>query len=111
VAARVHHAARRSGGGAAQDALVSEFRDALREIGHVEGQTLAITYRWADGRLELLPSLVAELVAGNVDVIIALGPAAWAAKHTTSTVPIVIAFSGDPPRGHSRRQVKGERPS
>jgi putative ABC transport system substrate-binding protein len=81
---------------AAQDALVSEFRDALRELGHVEGQTLAVTYRWADGRLELLPGLVAELVASNVDVIIALGPAAWAAKHTTSTVPIVIAFSGDP---------------
>jgi putative tryptophan/tyrosine transport system substrate-binding protein len=81
---------------AAQDALVDEFRRGLRELGHIEGQTLAITYRWADGRLERRPDLAAELVASNVDVIIALGPAAWAAKRTTSTVPIVIAFSGDP---------------
>src|SRR4051794_34449036 len=59
---------------AAEDALVSEFRSALRELGHIEGQTLTITYRWADGRFERLPSLAAELVASKVDVIIALGP-------------------------------------
>lgn len=81
---------------AAQDARVNEFRDGLRELGYVEGQNLAITYRWADGRLDRLPQLAAELVASNVDVIIAIGPAVWAAKRTTSTVPIVIAFSGDP---------------
>ena len=81
---------------AAQDARVNEFRDGLRELGYVEGQNLAITYRWADGRLDHLPQLAAELVASNVDVIIAIGPAVWAAKRTTSTVPIVIAFSGDP---------------
>ena len=81
---------------AAQDARVTEFRDGLRELGYVEGQNLAITYRWADGRLDRLPQLAAELVASNVDVIIAIGPAVWAAKRTTSTVPIVIAFSGDP---------------
>jgi putative ABC transport system substrate-binding protein len=81
---------------AAEDALVSEFRSALRELGHIEGQTLTITYRWADGRFERLPSLAAELVASKVDVIIALGPATWAAKSATDTIPIVIAFSGDP---------------
>src|SRR6516225_10047952 len=53
-------------------------------------------YRWADGRLERLPVLATELVASNVDVLIALGPASWAAKRATSTVPIVMAFSGDP---------------
>jgi putative tryptophan/tyrosine transport system substrate-binding protein len=81
---------------AAEDALVNEFRAALSELGHIEGQTLTITYRWADGRFERLPSLAAELVASKVDVIIALGPATWAAKGATNTVPIVIAFSGDP---------------
>jgi putative tryptophan/tyrosine transport system substrate-binding protein len=81
---------------ASEDALVSEFRSALRELGHIEGQTLTITYRWADGRFERLPRLAAELVASKVDVIIALGPATWAAKSATDTIPIVIAFSGDP---------------
>lgn len=81
---------------AAQDLLVDEFRGALRELGRVEGPRLLITYRWADGHLDRLPELAAELVAKNVDVIIALGPASWAAKRATSTVPIVMAFSGDP---------------
>ena len=81
---------------AAEDMLVSEFRSALRELGHIERQTLTITYRWADGRFERLPSLAAELVASKVDVIIALGPATWAAKAATDTIPVVIAFSGDP---------------
>ena len=81
---------------AAQDVRVREFRDGLRELGYVEGQNLAITYRWADGRLDRLPDLAAELVAAKVDVIIAIGPAVWAAKRATTTIPIVIAFSGDP---------------
>jgi putative tryptophan/tyrosine transport system substrate-binding protein len=75
---------------------VSEFRNALRELGYLEGQNLAITYRWADGRLDRLPELAAELLANGVDVIVAIGPAVWAAKRATTTVPIVIAFSGDP---------------
>jgi putative ABC transport system substrate-binding protein len=81
---------------AADDALVNDFRSALGELGHVEGQSLTITYRWPDGRFERLPNLAAELVANNVDVIIALGPATWAAKAATNSIPIVIAFSGDP---------------
>ena len=78
----------------AQDSLVDEFRTALRDLGRVEGPGLAITYRWADGQLERLPVLANELVASNVDVLIALGPASWAAKRATSTIPIVMAFSG-----------------
>ena len=80
----------------AQDANVNEFRNAMHELGYLEGQNLAITYRWADGRLDRLPELAAELLAGGVDVIVAIGPAVWAAKRATTTVPIVIAFSGDP---------------
>jgi ABC-type uncharacterized transport system, periplasmic component len=81
---------------AANDTLVEEFRRALRQLGHVEGQTTTMTYRWADGNFDRLPALAEELVAQRVDVIIALGPAVWAAKRTTTTIPIVIAFSGDP---------------
>jgi putative tryptophan/tyrosine transport system substrate-binding protein len=60
---------------AADDALVNDSRSAPGELGRVEGQSLTITYRWADGRFERLPNLAAELVASNVDVIIALGAA------------------------------------
>ena len=82
--------------GAAQDARVEAFRDGLRELGYVEGQNLVITYRWADGRQDRLPELAADLVASNVEVIVAIGPTVWAVKQQTTTVPIVIAFSGDP---------------
>jgi putative tryptophan/tyrosine transport system substrate-binding protein len=82
--------------GTAKDVRVDEVLDGLRELGYIEGQNLLITYRWADGRQDRLPELATELLAGNVDVIVAIGPAAWAAKRQTKTVPIVIAFSGDP---------------
>jgi putative ABC transport system substrate-binding protein len=78
----------------AEYARVNDFRRELRDLGYVEEQSLIIAHRWADGQSERLPQLAAELASGN-DVIIALGPAAWAAKRATSTVPIVIAFSGD----------------
>src|SRR4029077_16683582 len=81
---------------AADDALVNEFRRALGELGHIEGQSLTITYRWADGRFERLPNLAAELVTSKVDVIIALGAATWAWKEATDAIPIFFAFSGDP---------------
>jgi len=79
-----------------QDARVGEFRDGLRKLGYVEGQNLLITYRWADGHLDRLPALVDDLLASHVDVIVAIGASVWAAKRQTSTVPIVMAFSGDP---------------
>ena len=80
----------------AQDARVDEFRDGLRELGYIEGQNLLITYRWAGGRLDRLPALADDLLASHVDVIVAIGASVWAAKRQTSTVPIVMAFSGDP---------------
>jgi putative ABC transport system substrate-binding protein len=75
---------------------VTEFTEALRELGYVEGQNLITIHRWADGQLNRLPPLAAELAASKVDVMIALGPATWAAKQTTSSIPIVTTFSGDP---------------
>jgi putative ABC transport system substrate-binding protein len=75
---------------------VTEFTESLRELGYVEGQNLVTIHRWADGQLNRLPALANELVANKIDVMIALGPATWAARQSTSTVPIVTTFSGDP---------------
>jgi putative tryptophan/tyrosine transport system substrate-binding protein len=83
---------------AAQDVRVTQFLTALRELGRVEGRNLALVQRHADGVLDRLPELAAQLVAAQVDLIIALGPAVWAAKQATTTIPIVIAFSGNPER-------------
>jgi putative ABC transport system substrate-binding protein len=75
------------------DALVGR----LRELGWSDGRNLTIEYRWADGRTEHLPELAAELVAHKVDVIVASGtPPVLAAKHATSTIPIVFVGIGDP---------------
>jgi putative tryptophan/tyrosine transport system substrate-binding protein len=73
------------------------FRQGLRELGYVEGQTIAIEYRYADGTLERLPELAAELIRLPVDVLVtAGGNAAHAARHATSAIPIVVAASDDP---------------
>ena len=79
----------------AQDPRVAEIRDGLRALGYTEGQNIVVDFRWADGDLERLPALAAELIANNEDVIVTLGAAVWAAKRQTTTVPIVVAFSGD----------------
>ena len=73
------------------------FLRALRELGWVEGQNLIIEYRWAEGKVERLPDLAAELVRLKVDVIVApAGSAALAAKNATSSIPIVMIFPSDP---------------
>jgi ABC-type uncharacterized transport system substrate-binding protein len=66
--------------------IVQAFRQGLRELGYVEGENLAMVYRWAEGSFERLPDLVAELVSLPVDVIVTVGmPGTRAAKHATST--------------------------
>ena len=72
------------------------FRRRLRELGYVEGQTINLEYRWAEGRYDRLPDLAAELVHLNVDVIVAVALAIRAAKRATQTIPIVIAAADDP---------------
>jgi putative ABC transport system substrate-binding protein len=73
------------------------FRQGLRDLGYVEGQNIAIEYRWAEGQLDRLPDLATELVRLKVDVIVASStPTALAAKNATRTIPIVFVTAGDP---------------
>jgi putative ABC transport system substrate-binding protein len=71
----------------------------LRDLGYIEGHNLVIEYRWAEGREERLPDLAAELVRLPVDVLVAASaPAARAAQHATTTIPIVMVTRTDPVR-------------
>jgi putative ABC transport system substrate-binding protein len=82
---------------ALESELVAAFRQGLRDLKYVEGQNIAIEYRWAEGRYDRFPALVAEAVHLKVDVIVTAGtPAALAAKEGTRTIPIVMAVIGDP---------------
>ena len=77
--------------------LVGPFREGLRELGYVEGRNIVIEYRWAEGKYERFPQLIAELLALKVDVIVAAGtPAALAVKQATTTIPLVMVAVGDP---------------
>ena len=78
-------------------ANVTAFRQGLRERGYVDGQNLVIEYRSAEGRDERFPDLAAELVGLKVNLILTRGtPAALAAKHATTTIPVVFTGVGDP---------------
>jgi putative ABC transport system substrate-binding protein len=73
------------------------LRNGLRDLGYIEGQNLTFEYRSADGRAERLPQLANELVRARVDVIVTRGtPAVLAAKDATTTIPVVMAASGEP---------------
>jgi ABC-type uncharacterized transport system substrate-binding protein len=78
--------------------FVKAFRQGLKEAGFVEGQTVAIEFRFAEGRSDRLPKLVTDLISRRVAVIVANNPAALAAKAVTTTVPIVFITGGDPVR-------------
>ncbi len=77
--------------------MTEGFRQGLRDLGYVEGRNVVIEFRDADGKLERLPTLAAELVALKVDVVLVGGTiAAIAAKQATSTIPIVFVSAIDP---------------
>ncbi len=75
---------------------VEALRAGLREAGYIEGKNLVFEFRWAEDKNERLPELAAELVRLKVDVIVTHGSGTLAAKNATTTIPIVMALSGDP---------------
>jgi putative ABC transport system substrate-binding protein len=78
-------------------ATFEPMRQGLKDVGYVEGQNIAFEFRWAEGKLDQLPELAAELVGVPVDLIVTLAPqATLAAKHATQTIPIVFVAMGDP---------------
>src|ERR1700752_3997696 len=79
------------------DPPVDAFRQGLRALGYVEGQNFVMAYRGAEGRIERLPDLAAELVQLQVEVMVAVGSAATlAAQHATHTIPTVMTGTPDP---------------
>ena len=87
-------------GGASPDAFADRlraFRSGLKGTGFVEGENVAIVYRWAENQIDRLPALAAELVRRQVALLVATGePSALAAKASTTTIPVVIAVGEDP---------------
>ncbi len=75
---------------------INAFSQRLRELGWIEGRTVAIELRWAEGRSERFVEIAAEFVHNNVDIIVTGGGAVLAARQATSTIPIVFALANDP---------------
>jgi putative ABC transport system substrate-binding protein len=82
--------------GSPPDPLVDAFRQGLRDLGYIENDTVRLEYRWAEGRDDRLPALIADLVRLKVDVIVAGGSHALIAKRITSTIPVVMPVAPDP---------------
>src|SRR5436305_12737141 len=76
--------------------LVTAFRDGLKEAGFIDGQNVAIEFRWAEGRSDRLPELLAELIRRPVAVLVGDAFPMLAAKAATTSIPIVFAAGGDP---------------
>jgi putative ABC transport system substrate-binding protein len=77
--------------------LIGPFREGVRALGYAEGRNIVIEYRWAQGKYERFPALIAELIAQKVDVIVTAGtPATLAVKKATNSVPLVMVAVGDP---------------
>ena len=88
-----------AGSAAAYERYFSAFREQLKALGYAERQNLVIEARWADGHIDRLPALMAEVVEQRVDLIVTSStPGAMAAKKATSTIPIVGVAMGDPVR-------------
>src|SRR6476469_4144919 len=82
---------------ATSDAPLQAFRQGLHELGYVEGRDVVIETRWAEGRLDQLPALAAELVGLRVDILVGVGAVvARAFKSATTTIPVVMAVVIDP---------------
>ena len=76
---------------------IEAFRQGLRDLGYVEGKNIVIEERYAEGKLDRLPALAAELVRLKVDIIVSAGPTVTrVAKEATVTIPIVMGFDDDP---------------
>ena len=84
------------GGPISLRAQVDAFVQRLRELGWIEGRTVAIEYRWGEGRAERHAEIAAEFVRLKVDVIVSSGGVAYALKQATSVIPIVFAAANDP---------------
>ena len=92
--ARVGFLGSATAAGSAQS--VRALREGLKALGYVEGKNILIEFRWAEGKYERLPELVADLNRLQVDVLVTHGtPGTQAAKRTTTSIPIVMAISGD----------------
>ena len=82
---------------ALEENLVRPFREGLRDLGYVEGKNILIEYRWAEGKYERFPELIAELINLKVEMIVIAGtPASLAVKKATTSIPLIMIAVGDP---------------